>query len=243
MLRFSALLLSYLISLDVWSDGLPSKVTLATTDWCPYACENGDNFPGITHEYISRVFKDRNIELTIQFFPWTRAIQLAQSGKVDGLLTAVKSEAPNLIFTSVPTDTYQMCFFTRWGNPWEYTNSDSLKSAKLGIIQNYGYGEPVDQHVQSSPDRIYTITGGGIPRLYKMLMSKRFDAFIDDSKVVRWALKGSVKDLKQVGCLASNPFYLAIHPDRPWAKPLVTWLDKQLPATRDRLRAIQQSYY
>lgn len=237
------LMLLLMIASASHGNTLPTQITLATTNWCPYACEDSEEYPGIIYDYITKLLNQKDIQVTIKFYPWARAIELANSGKVDGLLTAVQSEAPNLIFTTIPTDHYQMCFFTRPESTWSFENNRSLEAIRFGVIDGYGYGDPVDTYLKGSPNNIDSIASGGIATLNGMLASKRFDAFIDDSKVVRWSLKGQFKHLRVAGCLEKNPFYLAINPNRPWAIDFVNWLGFQLKASRFVLRNIQDAYY
>lgn len=221
---------------------LPDGITLATTNWCPYACEQEKDQHGIIYEYITQILKEEGINVDIQFYPWTRSIKLATTGEVDGLLTAVKSEAPNLLFTTTPTDIYQMCFFTKHDQQWRYKDKTSLTQIKFGTIQNYGYGEPIDSYLLSSPKNVYQITAEGVPRLNRMLINNRFDAFIDDEKVVKWQLKHEFNQLRNAGCLAETPFYLAIHPERTWAKPLIELLNRTLKSKHNLLKTIQVKY-
>lgn len=242
MIRIPLFLL--IVSTCANSSELPKSIRLATTDWCPYTCEDSTTHPGIIHDYITQLLNDLGVQVSIEFFPWSRSVLLAQNGEVDGLLTAVKSEAPALSFTSVPTDHYQMCFFSNKHNKWHYKNASNLNEIRIGVIQNYGYGEPVDTYISGADkSALYSIKSGGIPRLFQMLEASRFDAFIEDPKVVRWELKKSFEHLRSAGCLNKNPFYLAVHPNRAWAKELLNKLNEKLFLTRDRLKGIQEAYY
>ncbi|MDR3640260.1 MAG: transporter substrate-binding domain-containing protein [Humidesulfovibrio sp.] len=60
------------------------KVTLTTLDWEPYI---GEKLPGhgYVYEIVAKAFKSMGYQVDIQFYPWTRALALAQSGKADGL--------------------------------------------------------------------------------------------------------------------------------------------------------------
>jgi len=101
---------------------LPKQINLAATDWCPYACEHpADQKPGIVHEYLTQLFAAQGITLNIQFFPWSRAIEEANKGRVDGLLTAVYAEAPDLI---LPTRL-----------PWHMACASSPRNIQVGSIK------------------------------------------------------------------------------------------------------------
>lgn len=177
-----------------------------------------------------------------------------------GLLTAVPEEAPGLLFTRVPTMSFQMCFFTRDQDHWQYQNIHSLNRVHLGIIQGYAYGQPLDDHLKNKggltskgskkPELTLSRISGdkGINRLLKMLRKGRIDALIEDKNVVYDSiiripsLQGQV--FREAGCLDEIPFYLAINPSLKGSQSLMDRLDKALsePANQQRLHTIIQSY-
>lgn len=112
---------------DVSESTSNHQLTLATSRWCPYTCDNNAGEFGVIGRYLTLVFGQLNVELTIVSYPWSPAIKLAENGQVDGLLTAIPTEAPFLIFTNSAISTYRMCFFTKPENPWRYKDSVELK--------------------------------------------------------------------------------------------------------------------
>lgn len=209
---------------------LPKTIHLAATDWCPYSCDVSDQ-PGIVTEYLTRLLASHNIDLKVEILPWGRAIHYANTGKVAGLLTAVPSEAPNLHFTSIPTMTYSVCFFSKKESDWQFNTAASLKSRILGASLNYSYGEEVDPYIERNKDNrfIYLITGDNkITRFASMLQNNRLDSFIEDQYVTEWQLKalGDQRgDIKSSGCLPSHPFYVAINPGLEWSQEFIDLLD------------------
>ena len=89
-----------ILSAQVQGENLPKSITLASTDWCPYVCDNQPQKPGIIYEYLTHVLKDKGIELKVEFNAWHESVNKARIGQVDGLLTATPEEAPELIFTN-----------------------------------------------------------------------------------------------------------------------------------------------
>lgn len=237
---------------------LPRTISLATTDWCPYACD-AEDVKGIVHEYLETILEKHDIRLEVSSFPWSRAISMARSGKdVSGLLTAVYSEAPDFVMTNIPIDTYQVCFISLAENNWNYTGPNSLKdfSGKLGFVANYGYGEPTDTFI-SEPEnktRVFSVAGSdGLGRLMKLLNAGRVNVVVEDINIVKWYLEFEQKQQKQIdiasryqinGCQRPEPFYLALNPDVPWGKELISLLDKEFvkPKNRDLLWKIKDKY-
>ncbi len=219
-------------SLGQISASPPSIVVLAATDWCPYSCANSKltgKHRGVVVDYLEEIFKGLGIELKVQFYPWSRAISQARRGEdVHGLVSAVHSEAPDLLFTQVPTMSYRTCVFTRNDSRWQYDAPPSLKELRLGFIQNYGYGGALDEYILNprGQDRLMGITGtGGVTQLSRMLMANRIDAFVSDPLVVAYDLREQDYHLKASACFKEYPFHLSLNPNLPWAQPLLNRLD------------------
>ncbi|MGH1373969.1 MAG: substrate-binding periplasmic protein [Cellvibrionaceae bacterium] len=211
---------------------LPTKVVLAATDWCPYSCANSDatgQHRGVLVDYLDAMFKGLGIELEVQFYPWSRAVALARRGdKVHGLLSAVHSEAPDMLFSQVPTMSYRTCVFTRKDSQWEYSSEQSFNALRLGYIQDYGYGGFVDEYIFSNQglDHLMAITGnGGVMQLSRILRANRIDAFVSDPLVVSYDLRSENYQLKVSACFEEQPFHLSLNPDLAWAQALMNRLD------------------
>src|SRR5690242_16261894 len=60
-------------------------VRLATLEWEPYI---GEKLPqqGYTAVLVREAFKDQGWDVKIEFYPWARALHLARTGEVDGLM-------------------------------------------------------------------------------------------------------------------------------------------------------------
>lgn len=208
-----------------------NTIRLATTDWCPYACENSELGNGIVYDYVKYIGPGMEVKFEITFYPWSRAIKEVEAGSQDGLLTAIPSEAPHLLFTSAPTMHYQVCFFGHQKSNWRYRDVTSLPQIRLGVIANYGYGEPLDAYLsnpQAKPN-IMQLTGNeGIQRLISLAVRQRIDSFAADSHVAGWVLREdpAKAELTQQGCLDSQRFYLALSPNIDGVKELLSSLDK-----------------
>ena len=246
MKLFLIVLTSLFISIQAQSHDLPKSITLASTDWCPYVCENQAHKPGIIHEYLTQVLKDKGIELKVEFNQWHESVKKADLGQVAGLLTATPEEAPSLLFTQTQTADYQVCFITRSDSKWLYKGDQSLSKVKLGSIKGYGYGDEVDQYIKdhNGDSNMRILEQGGIEQLNDMLFSEEIDTYLDDSLVVLWLLQNSNIKVKLAGCLQRHPFYLAVNPRFPWAKDFIKLMNEALSdnVNLQLLNAIKQKY-
>jgi len=227
---------------------LPDTITLGATAWCPYTCD--EQRPGITTEYLRLLLGSMGVGLQVKMLPWSRAISEAESGELDGLLTLVKEESDQLLMTSVPTMSYQSCFYVSSTSSWHYSGPDSLAQIHLGAVMDYGYGEEVDSYLHSNKEneQMVTLISGNdtAERLAMMLLGGRIDAYIADRNVSLWLRKSGLYTRKETeaGCLDVKNFYLGINPQRGWAKALIQRLDQELdkPENKTRLEQIKALY-
>ncbi len=208
---------------------------LASTNWCPYVCDDKDE-PGFIVEYLKELFLLHNIELKVTIAPWARAINMAQNGQVDGLVTATESEVPDFHLTHTPAGSYQMCFFSNETDTFNYTDRNSLSGREIGAIKGYGYGEPVDSMINkpNENENIFLIsTSSPLYSLIGMLKRSRFDLFIEDSVVVQNFLNDHPNkyNIRKAGCLEKIPFYTAISPKYKQAKRQIEELNNILSST------------
>jgi hypothetical protein len=68
------------------------QVRLAASEHEPYISKSSSN-RGYVYELVEEVFKKAGYELVVEFYPLTRAKELAKTGKVDGLLPAYYEES------------------------------------------------------------------------------------------------------------------------------------------------------
>jgi polar amino acid transport system substrate-binding protein len=228
------LIINFTVSAEPVDEDIQA-LTLATTQWCPYTCADAKNEFGIVGKYITKLLSVYNIKPSIHSYPWSRAIHLAKTNKIDGLLTASHSEAPNLLFTNSPIGSYQMCFYTLKSNDWQFNNELKLGANILSVIQDYGYGEPLDSYLKSSAKIMY-LTGDNVTeRLVSTLFAKRADVIVADKLVLAYEAKRKLIDisgLKNAGCLAKNNYYLALRPSKE-NKALLKKLDRDLMRTEN----------
>jgi sorbitol/mannitol transport system substrate-binding protein len=68
------------------------QARLAASEHEPYISKSSSN-RGYVYELVEEVFKKAGYELVVEFYPLTRAKELAKTGKVDGLLPAYYEES------------------------------------------------------------------------------------------------------------------------------------------------------
>jgi polar amino acid transport system substrate-binding protein len=206
------------------------ELTLATTRWCPYTCFDEHKEFGIVGIYIKKILSAHNIHLSIVSYPWSRALRLVKTKEVNGLLTATPAEAPELLFSDSPIGSYQMCFYTLNTSNLQFDKSIDFGNNLLAVVQDYGYGEPLDSYIKKNKS-VTSISGSNVTdRLISLLIKGRVDVIVTDKLVVDYKIANHSIDastLKQAGCLVENDFYLALRPSAD-NKKLLEKIDKAL---------------
>lgn len=209
------------------------KLTLATTDWCPYTCQEMTSQGDVT-AYIKSLLAKHNVDLKVLFLPWARAIQEAKIGNVDGVLTGVKSEAPFLHFTSTATSYYQSCFFAL-AKTKEKLQFNHINKAVIGIISEHSYGQQIDHFIANDTANRYLEVHGSEPlkRLGRLLELKRIDYFIEEINVAHYTLNDK---FTPVICGEQNPFYLGLTMKKPAHANILQLLNEEIRRTPMTLR-------
>lgn len=221
---------------------------LGAANWPPYSIKGSELRPGLAQELLTPIVARLGLTLEVVHLPWSRALVEARNGRLDGLLTATPAEAHGLALTRQSTFVYEVVFLTRADSSWRYQGSASLKEVRLGVVPDYGYGEPIDSHVAEERGPLMRISGSeSVPRLIKLLQLGRIDAMAEDRQVVQWhAARGqvSMQGLREAGSLGPQPVFVALHPQRAQQDQLLKRLDAELakPSTRTELERLRASY-
>lgn len=211
------------------------EIVLGATDWCPYTCSTLEN-GGVVNEYISTIAGLGGFSTKVKFLPWSRAVKMSQAGTIDGILTGVNSEAPKLVFTSVPTMHYRSCVFST--KEQEKLSVKDLKDKTLAFISSYSYGEKLDNLLKSKEDKKLELKGTKLhSRLYRVVSSGRADFFLADENVAKYYLGSKIYP---VFCGESTPFFLGVNKAKKSNISFKNFLNKNLKGKESLLKDIIQ---
>ncbi|WP_158584184.1 substrate-binding periplasmic protein [Salinibius halmophilus] len=216
----SAVTLSY-----AQAQSLPEQITLAATDWCPFTCAAAQN--GKVETKLRRYFSRLGVTLTVEYYPWVRAVTLAEQGDLDGVVTLSEGESDVLVHGDVPIHYYQDCFYTRQESDWQYHNINDLTDMKLGSVDGYSYSREIDSYIRDYPRNGAQISGvNTVPRLMGMLESGNVDAIIAEKSIAQLWLP--TYKIQQSTCLTEQPLYVAFNPNRTWVNLAIEGIESQL---------------
>ena len=94
--------------------------------------------------------------------------------------------SPRRLFILQSLWVYQNAFYVKKGSSWKYTNAESFKQIRLGLIDGYGYYPELDSYIETyKGNKLFKATGDdALPKLIKMLKAGRLDAIIDNVNVM-----------------------------------------------------------
>lgn len=223
-----------------------TQVKLGADVWCPFTCDSKiDDKPGIITEVIYQALKSAKFEMKYEILSWARAIKLAESQKLNGLLGAYVSDVPEFLHPERPVITSRDCFYTNSDDNWNFHDTSSLKKRRIGIIKDYSYGELVDREKEVQRNKIFFEVSGDDPLIQNLnkMTAKRIDTILENEMVIDYALAtGKVTSLKSAGCLDEKPLYVVFNPKDPANQKYIKAIDLFLKNHPDKVAAIVQKY-
>lgn len=215
--------LSFLACLLLGSASVARGETLliAADLWCPMNCAPDSPKPGIFVELARDIFAESGIEVRYEVRNWARVLREVRRGEVNAVIGAGREDAPDFLFGEASFGLSRNCFFTRKDSTWTYTDVGSLPAVRLGVINDYSYGELINAYVAGphADHRKVQVASGdhALDINLAKLSQDRLDAVLENSWVIQWRLAelGRSGELREAGCRKPDmPIYLAFSPAR-----------------------------
>lgn len=194
------------------------EIKLSADYWCPYSCEPNSSEPGTMVEIARVVFSAEKIDVSYSLLPWSRAIKAARAGEINAIVGATHGDAPDFVFPEQAQALSGDVIVSRATDSWQFTGWESMQGRKLAAVKDYDYtAETMDFLNKTSEQDLVMLVGGENPldKLFPMLMTQRFDSFVENQEVVRHFLnKRQMFDRAKI----SQPFgqtylYIAFSPE------------------------------
>lgn len=250
-LPFVARALSLLACLTATAAAHGETLVIAADVWCPINCAADAPQPGIFVELARDIFAEAGIAVRYETRNWARVLQEVRRGEINAAIGAGREDAPDFLFGETPVAQSRNCFYTRHASAWRYTGVDSLPAVRLGVINEYSYGEQINAYVAThagTDDRVQVASGDQALALnLSKLAHGRLDALIENHWVIQSMLadRGWRASLRQAGCREPDvPIYLAFSPALAGSARHVELFEQGLRRYRadGRLRALLQAY-
>lgn len=182
---------------------LAADYKMTSLDWPPYT---NDKLPaqGATSAVVTEAMKAAGNGLKVEFYPWTRTVNLAKS---DTAYIAYfpeyfsKENAAEFLYSD-PIGTGPLVFIERKSAPITWTSYDSLKGKKIGVVKDYVNTEELDTKIASK-----ALTADVAPDDVKNLLklaAGRIDVAVVDINVYNYLAKNDAAVKAAAGDLQVN---------------------------------------
>lgn len=156
-------------------------IQIATGHWPPYLDENQAD-GGFLAKIVREAFAHENIDVEFTFFPWSRALSLVKSGRYQAsAVWACTPERLQDFLYSAPILPFHYVFYHRKRMPFDWNTKEDLVGLKVGITQDYSYGQTLNSAIENRIVQADTTTSD-LANLRKLLL-KRIDLFPIDPVV------------------------------------------------------------
>ncbi|WP_269530962.1 ABC transporter substrate-binding protein [Chitinimonas sp. BJYL2] len=195
------LLASLLIAAPVLAE--TKVVKLTSLDWPPYTGAKLTE-QGASVAVAKAAFKAMGYELKVEFYPWSRAVQLAKSdpGYAGYFPEYDSPEVRKDFHLSDPMGSGPLGLAQRVDAPYTWSSIADLASKKVGVVQDYVNTTEFDARVAAKQQRVDVAMDDG--KNLQKLGNGRIDLAVVDANVFRYLLQ-TQPDLKPfAGKLAMN---------------------------------------
>lgn len=225
-------------------------IKLRTDEWCPYACKPKTDKPGFMIEIAIEVFKKHNHEIDYEIMGWSRALAEVRSGLFDAVVGASKVDVKGFVLPQFPSGILKSYYWVQSSSPWYYENSVSLKNMKIGVINDYSYGDEIDKLINKNHPSFIKVSGEDpLLRLIQMTEAKRINGFVENPLVLKEFLNSLNKDISTFKIASKNlandsDLFIAFSPKNPKSKIYAKILDEGIKEMRKsgRLKVILAKY-
>ncbi|MEP1213488.1 MAG: transporter substrate-binding domain-containing protein [Marinobacter sp.] len=136
-----------MIPLNLHADEKETVVRLTSGHWPPYMEYNPPHF-GVISRIVTLAFAKQDTPVTYGFFPWSRALMLAEKGLWDGSVAwTCRPEMIRSFFFSDPIVAHHYVLFHRTSMDFDWGRVVDLESYRIGLTQDYNYGETFEEAV------------------------------------------------------------------------------------------------
>lgn len=225
------------------------EISIVADEWCPYNCEPGSENPGYIIEIAQKVFSAAGHQVVYANVNWARAIREARSGKYSAIVGAIVSDAPDFIYPTLDQGVTKSCFFKEPHLPWMFKGIDSMNEVKIGVINDYSYGDVIDGYIETGKaSNGVQVVGGDNPLKLNVnkILKGRIDVLLEDPAVLGFYLKAEGKQDKLVnaGCTEGDPLFASFSPSNKASASYAKLLSEGMANMRadGRLKAILDKY-
>jgi polar amino acid transport system substrate-binding protein len=191
-------------------------ITIAADPWPPYNGIAGSAEPGYGIELAKKIYGEAGYEIIYINIPWARAVPETRQGNFNAIIGANIEDAPDFIFPEEEFGISKRALWALKGTAWRFNGMDSLKSVKIGAIQDYSYGKQFNDFFRKNKNLVDYVHGENALLLnISKLLTGRINVIIENRNVFLYTVKklGVSDRIINVGSeVSSDKVYIAFSP-------------------------------
>ncbi len=228
-------------------------VRLASLDWEPYI---GPRMPnqGYVAALIRAAFADQGMKVEIEFYPWARALHLARTGAIDGLMPEYFNASREVEFEySSAFPGGPLVLYKRRGDAVSFSTDPmkhqdaalrGLKAKRFGVVRGY-----LNTPIFDAATYLVKEEANDDATNLRKLVYGRIDLAVIDRRVAERLIRTKYPDYADqiqpmLPALAEPPLYIAFSRKSPRKDDALAAFNRGLAAMRadGRLAALYQRY-
>lgn len=143
------LIISLLILMVAGGVCAQEKIHLTNGEWPPYLSSELPYY-GVASRIVSEAFSRIGIKVEYDFFPWSRAYEMAKIGEWDGsLIWSYSTERERFFYFSDPIVIRKMVLFHMKNYQFDWCTMADLRGIPIGATLGYYYGKAFEEAEKS----------------------------------------------------------------------------------------------
>lgn len=119
------------------------SLRLVTEAWAPYVYEESGQPAGLDYDITREILRRLDVDVTLQFMPWKRALLAFEQGQADGILDIFRlaERESQMVFIDEPLSEVTFVLFFARNRPYPYARPDDLRDLLIGTSPGYWYND------------------------------------------------------------------------------------------------------
>ncbi len=186
------------------------SIRLANGEWPPYYSQSLEGY-GVGSRIVTEAFALNGIRVDYEFYPWKRALALARSGTLDGVVGFDKNpEREREFYFSDVVWTSRWVFFHLKARPFSWNSLADLRGLSVGGTLEYMYTQ---DFLDAERARILTVFRAPSDYLgFKMLLAGNVDVF-PQLREVGWHQLRTMLPAEDAAKVTAHSRPLGVHED------------------------------
>lgn len=147
---------------------------LGVIHYPPYVVVEGDEIRGPYVTLVSEAFERLGYSYSIETYPWSRILTMVESGELDGVIDVFDNNQRRsyIYYPEQPIGLYSQGFLVMRDSNIRFDgNLDSIKDFKIGVVQDYSYGNKFDKAVANEELKV-DLSHDGDANIEKLLQGR-----------------------------------------------------------------------